>query len=77
MHYLSSVYFISQPLRVSGIFVAHHQEVYCIYTTIGTCCDFQLTVCCPEKHNTYQLLYIYSIPPNDGLQICLKHVQVD
>jgi len=38
MRYLSSVYFVSQPLRVSGIFVANHQEVYCIHTTIGTCC---------------------------------------
>ena len=26
--------------------------------------------------NTYQLLYIYIIPPDDGLQICLKHVEV-
>jgi len=33
MHYLSSVYFVNQPLHVSGLFVAHHQEVYCIYTT--------------------------------------------
>ena len=40
MHYLSSVYFVNQPLHVSGIFVAHHQEVYCLYTTIGTCCAF-------------------------------------
>jgi len=31
MHQLSSVYFVNQPLHVSGIFVAHHQEVYCIY----------------------------------------------
>ena len=31
MHYLSSVYFVHQPLHVSGIFVAHNQEVYCIY----------------------------------------------
>ena len=38
MHYFSSVYFVSQPLRVSGKFVAHHQEVHCIYTTFGTCC---------------------------------------
>ena len=38
MHYLSSVYFVSHPPHVSGIFVAHHQEVYCIYTTTGTCC---------------------------------------
>jgi len=30
MHYLSSVYFVSQPVHVSGIFVAHHQDVYCI-----------------------------------------------
>jgi hypothetical protein len=29
------------------------------------------------KKNTSQLLNIYSIPPDDGLQICLKHVEVD
>jgi len=40
MHYLFSVYFISQPLHVSSISVAHHQEVYCIYTTIGRWCAF-------------------------------------
>ena len=34
MHYLSSVYFVNQHLHVSGIFVAHHQEVYCIYVEI-------------------------------------------
>ena len=28
MHYLSSYYFFNQPLHISGIFVAHHQEVY-------------------------------------------------
>ena len=30
-----------------------------------------------EKHNTYQLLYIYSITPDDGLQTCPKYVEVD
>jgi hypothetical protein len=30
-----------------------------------------------KKHNTYQLLYIYSIPRDDGLQIFPKHVEVD
>ena len=35
IQYLYSVYFIIQPLHVSGIFVAHHQEVHCVYTTIG------------------------------------------
>jgi hypothetical protein len=27
MHYVSLIYFINQPLHVSGIFIAHHQEV--------------------------------------------------
>jgi hypothetical protein len=36
MHYLFSVYFVNKPRHVSGIFIAHHQEVYCIYTTAGT-----------------------------------------
>jgi len=31
MHYLSTVYFVNQPLHVSTMFVAHHQAVYCIY----------------------------------------------
>ena len=44
MQYLYSVYFVNQPPHVSGIFVAHHQKVYCIYTTTGMCCAFQLTV---------------------------------
>jgi len=34
MHYLSSVSIVIQPLRASGISVAHHQEVYCIYIYI-------------------------------------------
>jgi len=45
MHYLSSVYFVNQSPHVSVTYVAPHQEVYCIYTTIGTCCAFQLAVC--------------------------------
>jgi hypothetical protein len=34
MHYLSSVYFVIQPLHVSGISVAHYQEVYCVYMCV-------------------------------------------
>jgi hypothetical protein len=30
-----------------------------------------------KQHNTYQLFYIYSIPPDDGLNIWPKHVEVD
>ena len=52
MHCLSSVFFVSQSLHVSGIFVAQHQEAYCVYTTIGTCCALQLTVCCSAGQQT-------------------------
>jgi hypothetical protein len=51
---------------VSGIFVAHHQKVYWMANRQST-----------EKHNTYQLLYIYCIPLDDGLQMCPKHVEAD
>jgi len=47
MHCLPSVYSVNQPLHVSGILVAHHQEVHRIYTTIGTYCCLWLTVCLP------------------------------
>jgi len=85
MHYLSSVYFVNQPLHVSDIFVAHHKEVYYIYIYIYNdwyVLCFQLTVCWlgrdgTEFHLDPSQLYIYSIPPDDGLQICPKHVEVD
>jgi hypothetical protein len=39
MHYLSSVYWVTTPLHVSGLLLAHHQEVaISIYVTTGTCC---------------------------------------
>jgi hypothetical protein len=31
MHYLSLIYFVNQPLHVSGMFIAHHQEVFTVY----------------------------------------------
>jgi hypothetical protein len=31
MHYLSLIYFVNQPLHVSAIFIAHHQEVFTVY----------------------------------------------
>jgi len=45
--------------------------VECLLGGFGTT-DSQM-----KNHNTYQLLYIYSVPPDDGLQICPKHVEVD
>ena len=52
MHYLSSVYFLTQLLHVSGISVAHNQEVHGIYSTISMCFTFQLTVCWPAGRPT-------------------------
>jgi hypothetical protein len=31
VHYLAFIYFGSQPLHVSGVFIAHHQEVFTVY----------------------------------------------
>jgi hypothetical protein len=31
MHPLSLIYFGRQPLHVSGVFIAHHQEVFTVY----------------------------------------------
>jgi hypothetical protein len=31
MHYLSLIYFVNQTLHVSGMFIAHHQEVVTVY----------------------------------------------
>jgi hypothetical protein len=31
MQYLSFIYFVRQPLHVSGVFIAHHQEVFAVY----------------------------------------------
>jgi hypothetical protein len=37
MHYLSLIYFVIQPLRVSGILIAHHQEVFTVYVQQLVC----------------------------------------
>jgi hypothetical protein len=31
MHYLSLIYFINRPVHVSGMYIAHHQEVFTVY----------------------------------------------
>ena len=70
MHYLSTVDFVNEPLHVSDIFVPHHLELYRKYIQ-------QPGQQSTAKHNTYELLYIYSIPPDDELQIYPKHVEAD
>jgi hypothetical protein len=62
MHCLSSVYSVTTPLHVSGLLVAHHQEVtmyiYMFFVLVDcrqTC--QQLT----KPYNTYQLSHIYIV----------------
>jgi hypothetical protein len=31
MHYLPIIYFVKQPLHVSSVLTAHHQEVFILY----------------------------------------------
>jgi hypothetical protein len=31
LHYLPLIYFVTQPVHVSGVFIAHHQEVFTVY----------------------------------------------
>jgi hypothetical protein len=31
MHYLSLIYFVKQPVLVSGVFIAHHQEICTVF----------------------------------------------
>jgi hypothetical protein len=66
MHYLFPVYFFTQPLHVASVFGSPSSGH-------PNSANRQSA----KKHNTYQLFYIYSIPPDDGLQIYPKHVEVD
>jgi hypothetical protein len=34
MHYFSLSYFVKQPLEVSGVFIAHHQEVFTVHVYV-------------------------------------------
>jgi hypothetical protein len=62
MHYLSSVYFVIQPVHVSGIFVAHHEEVYCIYIYIYIHTHTHTQVVTHMTLNTHQ----YGFTPQKG-----------
>ena len=84
MHYLSSVYLVNQPLHVSGIFVAHHQEVYFIYTTTGmyVLCfsvDYLLAglLLVADGHNYIKCTKadVRLRTPDDGPKGCPKHVE--
>jgi hypothetical protein len=63
----TSIYFINQPLHVSGMFIAQQQEVFTVYVLqlaagrVRMELHPELASCqSPNTCNTYQLLYIYS-----------------
>jgi hypothetical protein len=62
MHYFFLIYFVNCPLHVSGIYIAHHQEVFTIYVQqfvrvirLGGCQSHKRitrTNCCTYTVNT-------------------------
>jgi hypothetical protein len=83
LEHCSTIAHSSRPLHNAG----NRQRSYITYLTntvsVGNPCNENQLQFHPnpvnrqstKKHNTHQL-YIYSIPPDDGLQICPKHVEV-
>jgi len=75
----------SRGLRISGSNVGYtmfrgsvKSTVYPLISSVSPSFPHPcVTVCHHISTGVYQLLYIYSIPPDDGLQICPKHVAVD
>ena len=79
-HELTSTCFGHICSASSGSILYIHRKWYVLCCTVDSLLAFhpnpangQSTV----QHDTFQLLYIYGIPPADGLQICQKHVHVD
>jgi hypothetical protein len=79
MHYLASVYSVTIPLYVSGLLVAHHQEVVLV-----ECQAWMEWNAIPSKpagsrlrRTTRTSCRIYTLlPPDDGLLANPKHVEV-
>jgi hypothetical protein len=49
MHYFSLIYFVSQPVHVSGMYCPSSRGIHCICTAVGTCYTFKLTGCWPGQ----------------------------
>jgi hypothetical protein len=83
MHYLSSVYSVTIPVHVSGLLVAHHQEVtmyicdnwYVLYV-LADCRrawkEWNSSPFNPGHSNPFHTL----LPPGNGLLTSPKHVEV-
>ena len=100
MHYLSSIYFISQPLtcfrhncsQSSGgvLYIYNNWYVLCwkegclkllkhIYISLKRVKHIVVIYICLKliSMSSISCIYIYSTPPDDGLQICPKYVEDD
>jgi hypothetical protein len=80
MHYLSSLYSATTHLHVSGLLVAHHQQV-AMYICDNWYVLYVLVDCQPAdsqlKCTTCTKCQIYPwLPADDGLLASLKHVEV-
>jgi hypothetical protein len=64
------------PLHVLGPFVAHYQEVECIYVANGTCFTCKSCVSLPTGKTNTICTHIYILPADDELQMDPKHVDV-
>jgi hypothetical protein len=61
MQYLSLIYYITQPVHVSGICCPSSGGVHCICTAVGTVAFSPSQLPVNLTYNMYQLLYIYSV----------------
>jgi hypothetical protein len=46
MLYFSLIYFVNQPLHVSGMIISHHKDVFTVYV-LQFVCVVRLTLCGP------------------------------
>jgi hypothetical protein len=83
MHCLSSVYWVTTPLHVLGLLVAHHEEVtmyicgnwYVLYILVD-CRQAWMECPCRLRCTTRTNCHIYTLlPPDEGQLASLKHVE--
>jgi len=60
-----------------SIYLCNKNQLDAVFILIWLSVDRPANRQSTKKHITYQLLYICGTPPDDGLQIFPKHVQVD
>jgi hypothetical protein len=70
MHYLSLIYFVKEPLHVSGVYIAHHQDVHNVYVQqlvrVIRLGDWLLVWSRWNWFVVTKAVHIQGIPPDDG-----------